>query len=58
MTELDRRTQEINAIQLTPEEEKEAIRVAKVVKWHRIKNEPYWKDKEKKKCTASTETEI
>lgn len=47
MTELQLRTQEINAIQLTPEEERYAILSAKAKKWHAKKNEEYWKDKEK-----------
>lgn len=54
MTELQLRHAEIEAIELTEEEVREALWTAKVVKWNRERNREYWRELETKKvCTAN-----
>lgn len=43
------RSDEIAAIELTPEEIQEAIRNAKIAKWNKQRNAPYWEAAERVK---------
>lgn len=43
------RSDEIAAIELTPEEIQEAIRNAKIAKWNRERNAEYWDELERRK---------
>jgi hypothetical protein len=43
------RSQEIESIVLTPEEKEKAIYEAKIAKWFRERNAPYWENLEKHK---------
>lgn len=43
------RSDEIAAIELTPEEIEEAIRNAKIAKWNRERNAEYWSELEQRK---------
>lgn len=53
MTELQLRAAEIEAIELTEEEVREALWTAKVVKWNHERNKEYWEKLEhSKSCNA------
>lgn len=47
------RSDEIAAIELTPEEIEEAIWEGKKAKWFKERNAPYWKEKEAEKLKKS-----
>lgn len=55
MTELELRRKEIEEIELTEDEIKYAILSAKVQKWNKIRNAPYWEALEKKKAKKDDE---
>lgn len=54
MTEIQLRRAEIESVELSEEEVREALWTAKVVKWQRERNREYWKKLEtEKSCTAN-----
>jgi hypothetical protein len=52
------RSEEIAAIELTPEEIVEAIMNAKISKWNRERNAEYWNELEKKKPEKNNDKRV